>query len=31
MGLFFFVSKEGAKEALPGIRREMRDYAQMFD
>lgn len=31
MGLFCFVSTESTKEALPGIRRGMHDYAQMFD
>ena len=31
MGLFFFDTKESAKEALPEMQRAMRDYAQMFD
>jgi len=31
MGLFFFDTKESAKEALPEMQRAMRDYAQMFN
>ena len=31
MGLFFFDTKESAKEALPEMQRAMRDYTQMFE